>query len=577
MKTHLIRVLLFFAIAIISVQETNAQRVIGDHLSITFNRGRNDCWFAQNPAHDWTFYINGQARHRTGLGGPFQLTIEIPLRNHEFGTSISLSAEIWETKCSNGKPQYVGRQNFGRINIPAKKPALQNLWKGVYELSVSRSNRKLRINSHSGHRLSTHSQQFTRIIFEPTDIRGTFYLRVNGLNQYLSAAGNEIGMSAHLHPNNAKFEVERRADGSYLLKQGGRYLYEEEGSGRIKRGYSGRSSNAHFVLREVPRVVRFLATGDPQLENGDMAHDDDQFQRPRAVLDKFATFSYNQSNPLNSSTRRGVIISGDLTQNTRRDEFDKYKKLTGSYAPYVFEGLGNHDMVNEKYCWLVRAGVCPEIIENYITRNRSQRFANRQGIHYSWNWDDVHFVQLNLYPGNADGPTSAASNLSPKKSLDFLIQDLAKQVGNSGRPVVLIHHYGFDNTSITSGRTAGAEYGWTVSETKAYWNAIASYNVVGIITGHLHGYDNPTYEDWWKTNAFNRPAGARSRPDGKTQIPAFIAGGATYGGYYVDFTIEGNELSAIRYKAQVNGDGEVTGFREVGQYANSFANGVVTR
>ena len=49
---------------------------------------------------------------------------------------------------------------------------------------------------------------------------------------------------------------------------------------------------------------------------------------------------------------------------------------------------------------------------------------SENGLHYSWEWGDVHLAMLNLYPGDAGkGPEGAALN-SPSYSLQFLIEDL---------------------------------------------------------------------------------------------------------------------------------------------------------
>ncbi|MDY0231535.1 MAG: hypothetical protein RBR88_03540, partial [Candidatus Saccharicenans sp.] len=65
----------------------------------------------------------------------------------------------------------------------------------------------------------------------------------------------------------------------------------------------------------------------------------------------------------------------------------------------------------------------------------------------------------------------------PKQSLDFLIEDLRRNVGGSGRPVVIFQHYGFDSWS---------EAWWTQNERNAFLQAIRPYNVIAIFWGHSH-------------------------------------------------------------------------------------------
>ena len=48
--------------------------------------------------------------------------------------------------------------------------------------------------------------------------------------------------------------------------------------------------------------------------------------------------------------------------------------------------------------------------------------VSENGLHYSWNWGGIHFIQLNLYPGNQPHPETHYSPQyhDPQQSLDFL-------------------------------------------------------------------------------------------------------------------------------------------------------------
>ena len=84
-------------------------------------------------------------------------------------------------------------------------------------------------------------------------------------------------------------------------------------------------------------------------------------------------------------------------------------------------------------------------------------------------------MQLNLYPGNTPHPKTRYSRVhhDPQQALDFLKADLAAHVGQSGRPVVLMHHYDLRGTDW-----------WHDEERNAYYEAIKDYNVVLILHGH---------------------------------------------------------------------------------------------
>jgi cytolysin (calcineurin-like family phosphatase) len=101
--------------------------------------------------------------------------------------------------------------------------------------------------------------------------------------------------------------------------------------------------------------------------------------------------------------------------------------------------------------------------------------VSANGLHYSWNWNEVHFVQLNLYPGDAPHSETrySAAYHDPQGSLAFLKADLAANVGESGQPVVIAHHYDLQGTDW-----------WHEEERKAYYEAIKPYNVIVVFHGH---------------------------------------------------------------------------------------------
>jgi len=129
--------------------------------------------------------------------------------------------------------------------------------------------------------------------------------------------------------------------------------------------------------------------------------------------------------------------------------------------------------------------------------------ASSQEGHYSWDWDGVHFVNLNEHAGGTvDGPRRVYA----RNSLLFLLGDLAAHVGDSGRPVVIMQHFGFDAFS-----TGGAW--WSAEEREALARAIAGYNVVAFFTGHLHAR--------WQHNLF-RGVDAFTSGAARSTEPGFL-------------------------------------------------------
>jgi hypothetical protein len=172
---------------------------------------------------------------------------------------------------------------------------------------------------------------------------------------------------------------------------------------------------------------------------------------------------------------RGILFPGDLindgalsesTDQWRQWVADMGVKGEGRVGYPVYEGYGNHDLGSN------------DLAQNAIKSRNALRPGvtniSSNGLHYSWDWDQVHFVNANLYPGNRPDPATPYSPIhDPQYALDFLVADLAANVGNSGRPVIICHHYDLQGTNW-----------WTETEREAYYDAIKNYNVIAIIHGH---------------------------------------------------------------------------------------------
>ncbi len=353
------------------------------------------------------------------------------------------------------------------------------------------------------------------------------------------------------------------------------------------------------LIKQVPygvnaasRDVRFLVTGDPQFDATDdppcdpyaVAGCDPQ---DRSDADTVLTTMVNMIKA--NSQIRGAVVAGDLVHNGQKREFDHYKQEIAGFSRFFFDGAGNHDV---SYIDSDSFSICdflgdkcrrPEyIVGDVASRKRATRQTNSGGKfvihdpnplylvprevenpHYSWDWHDVHFVQLNLFPGDDPG---YYENLDPGASLSFLKQDLETYVGAQGRPVVLIHHYGFDGFSTGADGKKDSngnliEAWWTEEQRAAYWNVIKDYNVIAIFTGHAHLTTDAAYDDSWHPQ-FNQPANSQSRPDGRQFIPSFISGAARgntddnhvhQGGVLLDVSITACDTMTVT-RMDVNGN-----------------------
>jgi 3',5'-cyclic AMP phosphodiesterase CpdA len=145
---------------------------------------------------------------------------------------------------------------------------------------------------------------------------------------------------------------------------------------------------------------------------------------------------------------RGVIMTGDLTDNGLLEEFDWFEKMYGRTGRDgrlrfpVFEAIGNHDV-------------------NTTSPIKARQKLRHGGINYSWDWEGVHFACLDMYPDAA--------------TLAWLAADLRPL--SAAHPLVLFFHYSLE------GRWGG---GWKQEEKDAFAAALQGRNVLALFHGHEH-------------------------------------------------------------------------------------------
>jgi len=170
-------------------------------------------------------------------------------------------------------------------------------------------------------------------------------------------------------------------------------------------------------------------------------------------------------------TPRGVLIAGDLTQSSSanwagfwlgswRYGFDQLYQVSGEGILKfpVYEGYGNHDLDTGF------RGVLSGIYLRNKHRSTPVTISDN-GLHYSWEWDGVHFINLNLCPGHG----GQAYN-----SLAFLEKDLAQNLKSPRQPVIIYHHLHH------------ASPDWPVEEKQDTIKILEGYNVIAIFIGHTH-------------------------------------------------------------------------------------------
>ncbi len=197
-------------------------------------------------------------------------------------------------------------------------------------------------------------------------------------------------------------------------------------------------------------------------------------------------------------TPKGVVLTGDCidsgdkngkayaqAQKTETDAFTEWYGLTGGDGRLtypLYELHGNHDSPTGH-------GPMIDAIRQRNRRRPGLRAVSENGVHYSWDWGVAHFVSLGISVAPGDGVT-ARRRYNPMASLEFLRDDLRQCVGDSHRPVVLLHHLDVQRQigkCVEGAEVTGVE--WDPCEMMQYHAAIRPYNIVGAFYGHTHKRD----------------------------------------------------------------------------------------
>ncbi len=241
-----------------------------------------------------------------------------------------------------------------------------------------------------------------------------------------------------------------------------------------------------------PRNVTFLVTSDCHY---DAFENEDRNERTRDTIGHMNSIT-NVTWPTNFEggtieQPRGTLVLGDCIDDGDRIFAGKHQTPrqwhlfvadfgldgTDGLLNYpVFEGWGNHDGPppgKEKFGFSFQA----QLKERNVRRQQKGLISglSENGMHYSWDWDDVHFVQLGIYPADKQNPLLKRYSPvwhDPQNALTFLKQDLAHRVGQSGRPVVLMSHCGFDTDW------------WHTNDWREVYEAAKPYNVILYFYGH---------------------------------------------------------------------------------------------
>ena len=319
------------------------------------------------------------------------------------------------------------------------------------------------------------------------------------------------------------------------------------------------------------REVRFIATGDPQYDNGD---------NNRKIANRKAWLDIGNRILGGGQTYDCLLIPGDLTQNTRIfDELKTYRNDTQQLIPYLYDTIGNHD---EHDATFFQNAACAFLDSSCVSKNRlidsirdrlkqkdngqdritylnnngalvapnSSPSADRFGAAYSWYEEDVHFISVGCsaidsdYDGGLGNPGAGEGggfgNPRDYNTLTFMKNALASMSDKSA-PVVIMMHYQLGDFGTPTDKNGGL---WNYDHYVAFWEALDGYNIVAVVSGHTHSNSNAV---------ISRPTGATKGPKALLNLIT----GATFkssGGNHTEVLINDTELVAQRYQSGMKAD-----------------------
>ena len=280
------------------------------------------------------------------------------------------------------------------------------------------------------------------------------------------------------------------------------------------------------------RDVTFISTSDSHYREAERRVRNDRNHLTILEMNRIAEIAWPEElggDPIRPP--RGVVVLGDCIDdgdrviNGKHVTPEQYQALVadfgldgtdGALKFPVFETWGNHDGPpegKEKHGFSFQA----HLKRRNQTRKAKGLIANlsENGLHYSWDWDDVHFVSLGIYPADKqrEGVRYSPVWHDPQGALTFLKKDLADKVGRSGQPVVLMSHCGVDTDW------------WVPADWKEFHEAGKPYNVIL----YLYGHSGTGLREW--------------APDGEAKKWQIINDGNTTTGFFI-IQIAGDRIRA---------------------------------
>ncbi|MBN9656610.1 MAG: metallophosphoesterase [Acidobacteria bacterium] len=255
---------------------------------------------------------------------------------------------------------------------------------------------------------------------------------------------------------------------------------------------AGLYCTAFLLPQSSPLDVTFLVATDLHFRGG-WGITDAQHVKHVAAMNMLPSMGFQWAaagsgmDPTEIARPQAVVATGDITHYGHQRELGAYRmlyeraQLAESLQYPMLPGLGNHDLDGE-----CEAANCGRRMFNYVGVAAScAANVDPESHSYSWDWGRYHLVQLNKWVGDTQLGTDTAFQftVSHPDGIEWLRQDLANSVGNSGRPVIFFQHFGWDDFSL--GKLGGDPW-WGPIHRQMFLSIIKPYNVAGIFSGHQH-------------------------------------------------------------------------------------------
>ncbi|PQQ40611.1 hypothetical protein C6H65_14165 [Photorhabdus luminescens] len=278
------------------------------------------------------------------------------------------------------------------------------------------------------------------------------------------------------------------------------YLSEVPANYKVEKTVKSSSSSGikidiYLTEQNVNSNYKISVMSDPQPWRLDPERGD-----PNADKEPWEELNKKVANSINSIYESNHlafgIVNGDLTEFGRASTRRSLDKIYTSKIKFpLFMGLGNHDYANNvddctspenldfsrNACARSAVFDMAERISDYSKELNNFSYdydheAWKGSLSYSWDFGDIHYVQLQNYPTYS---VNLNHYISPTvyitKSLDWLESDL-KSAQTRGKAVVLNFHDGYDHFITNS----------SYAEKEKFKSLIKKYNVMAVFVGHSH-------------------------------------------------------------------------------------------